>query len=97
MNPTNPIDILNPPRRALAARPCPGGDSQRRSIAKALTYRAGGLLVTGAVAWLITGEARVAVAVGALDTAAKLFAYYVHERLWERIPLGRPRPPEHKR
>jgi len=38
-------------------------------------------------------EHRLAAVIGGLDTLLKFFACYAHERLWNRMPLGRPKPP----
>ncbi len=70
-------------------------DSPRRSMAKAVSWRIGGLIVTGCVVWIITGELRVAAYIGVADSVIKLGVYYVHERVWNRISFGRPKPPEY--
>ena len=70
-------------------------DSHRRSMAKAVTWRIGGLIVTGCVAWAITGELRFAAYIGAIDSLVKLGVYYAHERVWNGISFGRPKPPEY--
>jgi uncharacterized membrane protein len=66
-----------------------------RSIAKAMTWRAGGLAVTFGVAWAITGRLDLAVSLGAVDTTVKLFAFYVHERAWQKVKFGQSRPPDY--
>jgi uncharacterized membrane protein len=64
-------------------------ESKRRSLAKALSWRAGGTVVTALIALVVTGEVVTAVQIGALDTLVKILAYYGHERVWERIGYGR--------
>lgn len=71
-------------------------ESRRRSLAKALSYRLGGLVITGAVAWGITGQLRFAAAIGTVDALFKIALYYAHERVWTRLSFGRPRPPEYQ-
>lgn len=71
-------------------------ETRARSIAKALTWRMGGLVVTIAVVWAVTGQAKLAASVGVADTLVKLFAYYVHERCWLKIRFGKPKPPEYQ-
>ena len=68
-------------------------DGHRRSIAKTASWRLIATIVTAIVAWLVTGRVEVAAAIGAADTVVKLFAYYAHERLWERLQYGRGKPP----
>jgi len=67
-------------------------ESHVRSIAKAITWRAGGTAVTFAVAWVLTGELELAAQIGVLDTAIKLGAFYMHERMWNRLSFGKKQP-----
>ena len=62
---------------------------------KAATWRAGGLAVTIAVAWVITRRLELAAGLGLADTAVKLLAFYVHERVWLRVKFGRSHSPEY--
>jgi len=71
-------------------------ESHLRSIAKAVTWRVGGTLVTFAVAWVLTGQVELAAQIGLLDTVIKIGAFYGHERLWNRLQFGRPKPPEYE-
>jgi uncharacterized membrane protein len=64
-------------------------ETPRRAIAKALSYRVFGCLATASVAWALTGQARLAASVGALDFVVKLVFYYAHERAWNRLSYGR--------
>lgn len=70
-------------------------DSPGRSIAKSLSWRVIATFVTATVAYAVTRELEFAAAVGAIDTLIKLLAYYGHERLWNRVRLGRARPSEY--
>ncbi len=70
-------------------------DSPRRSIAKAVTWRIWALIITGSVAWAITGELRFAAYICVADSFIKLGVYYAHERMWNGISFGRPKPPEY--
>ncbi len=71
-------------------------ESHYRSIVKAITWRAGGTVVTFAVVWILTRELPLAIGIGLLDTVIKVGAFYVHERLWNRISFGKQRPPEYQ-
>lgn len=71
-------------------------DSHRRSIAKALSYRVLGLVITTTVALVVTGRAQFAAAIGIVDTLVKVLFYYLHERAWNRARFGRARPPEYE-
>ncbi|MHC4570497.1 MAG: DUF2061 domain-containing protein [Planctomycetota bacterium] len=67
-----------------------------RSIVKAVSWRAGGTVVTFIVAWILVGKLDLAAKIGVLDTAIKVGAFYIHERLWNRINFGKQKPPEYQ-
>jgi len=71
-------------------------ETHARSILKAATWRAGGLVMTVAVAWALTGRADLAASIGIADTLVKLGAFYVHERVWLKVRFGRKQPPEYQ-
>ena len=71
-------------------------ESHKRSIAKAASYRFFGSLITAGIALLFTGRVDVAVGIGALDAAAKITAYFLHERIWARIRWGMPKRPDYE-
>ena len=66
-------------------------DSTLRSLAKTVSYRAFASVVTGGIAWGLTGNVGAAVAIGGLDVVGKLALYFVHERAWAMVPFGRER------
>ena len=67
-----------------------------RSIIKAISWRAGGTVVTFFVAWVLLGKLDLAAKIGVLDTAVKVGAFYIHERLWNKINFGKQKPPEYQ-
>ncbi len=71
-------------------------ESHIRSIAKAVSYRALGSAVTFLVALAVTQEINTAVGIGVLDTLMKIGAFYVHERLWNRLHFGKTPPPDYQ-
>ena len=71
-------------------------ESHYRSMLKAVTWRAGGTVVTFVVAWLITGELTVSLGIGLVDSLVKIVAFYAHERVWNRLHFGRLEPPEYQ-
>ncbi len=71
-------------------------DSHCRSMVKAVTWRTGGTFVTILTAWLLTGKPTLSVGIGLLDSAVKIGAFYVHERIWDRLSFGRPKAPEYQ-
>lgn len=70
-------------------------DTHFRSITKAISWRAGGTIVTCLVAWIVTRNLDLAAKIGVLDTLLKIGAFYFHERLWNRLDFGKRKPPEY--
>ena len=64
-------------------------ESHKRSITKAITWRIFGILVTVLVVYLFTEEVVLSISIGFVDTTIKIFTYYSHERLWNKIGYGR--------
>jgi uncharacterized membrane protein len=71
-------------------------ESHYRSIVKTLTWRVLATAITFSVAWILLGKLGKAVEIGILDTLIKLGAYYSHERVWNRLQFGKPKPPEYQ-
>jgi uncharacterized membrane protein len=63
---------------------------------KAITWRAGGTVVTFVVAWILTRRFDLAAQIGILDTIVKIGAFYAHERVWNRMEFGKQKPPEYE-
>lgn len=61
-------------------------DTHRRSVLKALTWRALAMTDTVLLALIFTGSITIAISIGGLELLTKLIWYYVHERVWVRIP-----------
>jgi len=73
-----------------------GVETNARSIAKAISYRILGSAVTGGIVFVITGRGTLSLGAGALDIVLKIGAYFLHERIWDRIAFGRVKPPEYE-
>jgi len=52
-------------------------------IKRAFTTRIVSLIVTSLIGWLVTGDPKVGLSIGAIDMIIKLFIYYGHESIWE--------------
>lgn len=70
-------------------------ETHYRSIIKAVSWRAGGTVVTCLVAWSLTGSLDLATRIGIVDTVIKIGAFYIHERFWNRLDFGKQKPPEY--
>jgi len=66
-----------------------GANARVRSLAKAVSWRFVGSLDTFILSLIITGNAKYAVSIASVEALTKIALYYVHERLWRRIPWGR--------
>jgi adenylylsulfate kinase len=71
-------------------------DSRSRSLAKAVSYRVLGSLSTAAMVLFFTGNVKMSLGAGALDSVVKIVLYFLHERLWNHIPFGKARAPEYE-
>ena len=41
------------------------------------------------ISYLITGSIAIAASIGSIEVLTKMFLYYFHERVWDRISFGR--------
>jgi uncharacterized membrane protein len=64
-------------------------ETHTRTIVKALTWRTWAFFITACIVWAITRRLEFAATIGLADTAVKLFAYYVHERVWLKVAFGK--------
>lgn len=63
-------------------------ESYARSTTKTGTWRVLASLDTTLLAWLFTGNVATAMSIGGIEVLTKLALYFVHERVWARIPFG---------
>ena len=63
------------------------GDSHKRSLIKAISWRTLGTLDTFILSWLITGRVDFAAAIGGAELITKTAMYYLHERAWTKIKM----------
>ena len=71
-------------------------DSSSRSLAKAVSYRILGSTGTALIVLIFSGSLKLSLGAGVLDMVLKISLYFVHERIWNHIPYGRPKPPEYE-
>jgi adenylylsulfate kinase len=71
-------------------------ETKVRSIAKAVSYRVLGSTSTAAIVFLFSHKLSLSVGVGLIDSVVKIAMYFVHERVWNYIDFGRPKPPEYE-
>ncbi|MDO8577615.1 MAG: DUF2061 domain-containing protein [Dehalococcoidales bacterium] len=68
-------------------------DSHKRSILKAFTWRVIASVITFLVSYALTRKVELAAGISLFDTLIKVFSYYGHERIWEKINFGRKATP----
>ena len=71
-------------------------ETHTRSFAKAISYRLLASAITALIFLALTGRVALSLGAGALDIVFKLGLYFVHERVWARIPYGRRKSPEYE-
>lgn len=64
-------------------------EKHARSVAKAFTWRVLATLTTAGLVYAFTGRLDITLGVGLLDVLLKIFFYYFHERLWDKIKWGK--------
>lgn len=69
-------------------------ESKTRAIAKTISYRLWATVFTTLIAFVFTGNASLAFAIGGTEAVSKLLLYFLHERGWNRVKWGKiSRPP----
>jgi uncharacterized membrane protein len=64
-------------------------DSSVRSLAKAVSWRITGTIDTFLVSWLVTGEILLASGIAFTEIITKVFLFWIHERVWNKIKWGK--------
>ncbi len=60
-----------------------------RSIAKAVSWRVIGTLDTLLISYLLIGKVAIAASIASIDFVTKMFLYFFHERIWNKIGWGK--------
>ncbi len=68
-------------------------DAHHRSILKALSWRFFATATTMLIIFALTGKLVLALGAGAIEVVVKLILYYVHERVWIFLGVGRKEHP----
>ncbi|HEY5071100.1 MAG TPA: DUF2061 domain-containing protein [Caulobacteraceae bacterium] len=71
--------------------------ARSRSATKAITWRVFGSLDTAVLSFLVPflfhvpwkQSAGIALTIAAFETVTKIVLFYLHERMWARVPWGR--------
>ncbi len=76
-----PTPITNPSPRQ--------GTSAKRSVVKAITYRAVIICLDFLAIYLLTGKTTIALSFMIVSNLYTTVGYFLHERIWARITWGR--------
>ena len=63
-------------------------ESRIRTLLKTFSWRVVATTTTICIAYLVFGNVSSALKVGGIEFFAKMFIYYIHERIWQNIPRG---------
>ncbi|TRZ46032.1 DUF2061 domain-containing protein [Robertkochia solimangrovi] len=61
------------------------GTSQKRHIAKTITWRIVGTIDTILLSWFISGNPLAGLKIGFSEVITKMLLYYLHERVWFKM------------
>lgn len=71
-------------------------DKHYRSLIKAISWRLTGSVDTMIISFLITGRLKWALTISGVELFTKVGLYYLHERIWDKISIGRIKEPTNK-
>lgn len=66
----------------------PHKESHLRSVLKGISWRIVGTLDTIVISYLVTGHIQQALKIGFVEVFTKIVLFYVHERIWQKVPRG---------
>lgn len=75
-----------------SSAPYQKGETKRRSLVKAISWRVLGTMDTITVSYILTGEIRTAISIGGVEVITKMILYFFHERIWNFISWGKRKP-----
>jgi uncharacterized membrane protein len=75
--------------RQRFARSLELGDTNARSLVKTICWRITGSGATFLIAYLMIGNFAIAGTIGMIQLVSNTILYYVHERIWNKIPWGK--------
>jgi len=64
-------------------------EKRYRSIIKTISWRLTGTLDTFLVSYLVTGQVGIAASISVVEVFTKLLLYYLHERMWNKLSVGK--------
>ncbi len=71
-------------------------EQHKRTLVKTITWRIIALTATIVVVYIYSGDAKGSLVIGFSANLIKMFLYYIHERIWNKVQFGRIKPPEYQ-
>ncbi|NQT75188.1 MAG: DUF2061 domain-containing protein [Candidatus Omnitrophica bacterium] len=68
----------------------------KRSLLKSITWRVIAFLVTILAVYIYSKDIKESLVIGISANVVKIFLYYMHERIWNRVRFGRIKTPEYQ-
>jgi adenylylsulfate kinase len=68
-------------------------DGHIRSIIKAISYRTCAAIATTTIVFVFTRKIALSVGIGLVEAVVKVIFYYIHERIWSFIKIGKEEHP----
>lgn len=62
--------------------------SRMRHLLKTISWRLIGTIDTIIVGTLISGDYKLGLSIGGIEILTKMILYYIHERVWYKLPFG---------
>ncbi len=62
---------------------------RRRSLAKALSWESFSFVLTVLIIWALTGDLKFTLELSVICQGAKIFFFFLHERVWHKIKWGK--------
>ncbi len=67
-------------------------ENKLRTMIKTITFRIVATLTTILLVYVFYGDLKIAGMIGIIEVVTKLFIYYIHERVWDKIHYGKNKP-----
>ena len=64
-------------------------ETRYRSLIKAVTWRITGTIGTTIIFYALSGKWSMALWAGLIEFVTKIGLYWVHERIWDKVPAGK--------
>ena len=64
-------------------------ETNKRSVIKAISWRALASFATFVISYVMSGDITVATGIASVQVVVNLLLYYFHERVWNKIRWGR--------